>query len=185
MTPGAPVCGRLVRDRSRRRAILPCPGRWHHIALGTFQADHLLASCARPRAASWCEVNLHIVIYRSTTIVALDRDGLTYRDSAGREHVIDFTDCRRNWLHYVQTSGDFPDATLCSLDDTTGVAWRDVTGRPAYIEFFTEPRTRFVFTSRRSLLDRLLFQRSSAWIAEFHALQLRIGRAGWTSFDLS
>jgi hypothetical protein len=128
---------------------------------------------------------MNIVKYQKNTVVKIDVNGMVYLNGDGYEKYIDFMECRKNWLDYVKESGEFPESNLRNLEDSVCVAWRDVMGKPAYIEFFTSPRTRFIFTSRRSILDILLFRKSQAWVKDFHEVQLLIGRIGWSTFDLS
>lgn len=56
------------------------------------------------------------------------------------------------------------------------VAWRDVTAKPMYIEFFSEPRLKFEFSRSISYLNPY---------SKFSKLQQDIINAGWTTYDLS
>lgn len=118
--------------------------------------------------------------YSKSREVSFSGEGITYRDENNTEVFIDFGACRANWVSYVNNSNEFESRNI-SENDTKCVALRDICGNPPYIEFFSEPRTRFVF-----LLSRLdqLFRRGKV-NREFLEMQDAIRKAGWSSFDNS
>jgi len=120
--------------------------------------------------------------FEGNKILSITSDGLVYLDDQ-EEKFIDFKTCRRNWVQYVNHSGDFKTTGL-SERDTTCVAWRDFFSKPPYIEFFTQPRTRFEFFAPPTFFERLLGRPARGWVRDFIDMQLQIGSAGWASFDL-
>lgn len=69
-------------------------------------------------------------------IITVTQGGVLYRDRERIVRWIDFARCHQNWQAY---RADAP-------TDRRYVGWRN-TGNVLDIEFFTEPRTRFVFIS--------------------------------------
>jgi hypothetical protein len=121
------------------------------------------------------------VQYDQKRISRIDQQGLCYIDEQGNECFIDFETCRRNWVIYVNTSGEFVGKNI-SLRDTNCVGWRSIVGKPPNIEFFSEPRTRFEFSLK--LWERILGL-NKRFYKDFHQLQKQIIDAGWTTMDLS
>jgi hypothetical protein len=107
--------------------------------------------------------------------VNVTQEGIQYIDENGNRQIIDFETCRKNWVEYVNNSEDFAVSNL-SISETSCVAWRDITHKPPYIEFFTEPRIRFEF-------------KFSLWCLSpkqaFIRVQMKIVESGWTTYDLS
>ncbi len=123
------------------------------------------------------------ILFTPTTIQQCTSAGITYRDATGTLCSFSFAECRRNWTNYVNTSADFQ-TTVVSEQTTYCVAWRDFFASPPYIEFWTEPRTRFEFHKPQSWLEWLRFPDTRRWRKDFLALQHQISSVGWKSYDL-
>ncbi len=124
------------------------------------------------------------IIFDRERILNISHKGLEYIDDEGNQNSIDFAVCRRNWVRYVNESGEFGTANL-SENDSLCVAWRDISHRPPYIEFFTEPRTRFEFIAPTGIFGRLFGRLFRRWLSDFHYLNSKILEARWQSYDLS
>ena len=121
----------------------------------------------------------HEQVIDATRIVRMTAAGLEYKDQSGQLQFVDFATCARNFAWYVKNSGDFPDWHLLTADDIPKlrcVGWRDITGKPPFIELFSQPRTRIEF--RRSW--RCLSPES-----KFSEVRKRLVELGWRTFDLS
>lgn len=122
-------------------------------------------------------------VYHHKRIKGISKTGLTYLNELNQEVVIDFDECRSNWVKYVNSSGDF-ETTILSPDRNTCVGWRDAFDNPMYIEFFNEPRTRFIYPYKRNLYE---------WIRNLHGMRAyrhyrktctELEENGWSTFDL-
>src|SRR5689334_17759805 len=93
-------------------------------------------------------------------IIEITSEGLTYMDENGENQFIDFAVC---WQHYLNTWNDpiklqqFKEVNPSSTDEKLeeNIKWmrtlKEIGGRDfaiPYIQFYTEPPTRFIFTSR-------------------------------------
>lgn len=124
------------------------------------------------------------VRFTTSTVLDVTTQGLQYLDDTGTGQFIDFPACRHTWVSYVNTSPDFT-ATNLTEHETSCVAWCDAGAAPLYIEFFTEPRTRFEFFAPRTLLERLVRRPGYGWSRHVRDLHQRIIEVGWTAYDLS
>lgn len=88
-----------------------------------------------------------VVVYRSGIVKILTPEGLVYTDRNGVTRTIEFAQCRRNAVHHFYESEGYHVRGL-RVADSNCVGQRDAGARPRYIEFFTEPPTRFAFTWR-------------------------------------
>lgn len=120
------------------------------------------------------------VAYNKKRIVNITQQGIRYLDETGAEYLIDFDTCRRNWVAYVSQGTDFTPKEMTDAE-TVCIGWRNSIAQPPYIEFFTEPRTRFEFLE--TLFDRI-FDRDKCR-RNFQTLQQKILDAGWKTLDLS
>jgi predicted RNA-binding protein with RPS1 domain len=129
--------------------------------------------------------------YQSDAIKNVTELGLEYIDENGNPKFIDFKICRQNsveilnytglGLEYSDENGNpkFIDFKICRqnsveiLNYPEFVAVRNIIGYPygtaPYIEFFTEPLTKFVF-NRKEI---------------FRGLHMQMKETGWLTFDLS
>ena len=105
---------------------------------------------------------LHLKVkneYWSDVIKNVTEFGLEYIDEKGNTKFIDFKFCSQNSNNL--------------LNNPKYVAQRNILGypwvTPPYMDFFTEPLTKFVFNSKEN----------------FHELRGQIEEAGWLTFDLS
>lgn len=121
------------------------------------------------------------VQYHKERILSINEQGLTYLNELGDKCFLDFEICRRNWVVYANTSGEFVGENI-SLRDTNCVGWRNVIGEPPYIEFFSEPRTRFEYPSKG--WERMLGL-NKRFYKDFYRLQQQIIDADWSTLDLS
>lgn len=82
----------------------------------------------------------------SKNIISVTPGGVLYRDERGVNKWIDFKECQRNW---VKTRAN------PSEGDQRRVGLRD-TNATVDVEFFSEPRVRFVFESQAERADLLI-----------------------------
>ncbi|MDL2274479.1 hypothetical protein LJC34_08105 [Oscillospiraceae bacterium OttesenSCG-928-G22] len=102
-------------------------------------------------------------------IEKITSDGIYYKDSEGKEGLINFNECNENWLVYRQRTEQLTDAQISSLrgwDRTVGQMEDDA--NPAFIEFFTRPFTKFEFNEMN----------------EFNSMRDSVYSYGWTMVDL-
>jgi len=121
-----------------------------------------------------------------SSIVQISSEGVYYKESL-QEAIkrISFRECRKNWVAYVNESDEFHTTDLIE-DQTKCVGWRDSCHMPPYIEFFSEPRVRFVFNDSNHILNKIWNNRvSRKETKHFLTLQTRINEVGWTTYDLS
>lgn len=122
-----------------------------------------------------------IVIHHSR-IKNITTNGLSYIDDQHEEVFIDFNECSRNWVHYLNSSELF-EGEGRSINSTSCVGWRDAFDNPMYVELFTEPRTRFVYPYGKSFLKRIENMRSRRVYTHFRETNDSIIKHGWTTFD--
>lgn len=123
------------------------------------------------------------IVYNHRRIMEINAEELKYKDDNNQIISIDFIECRRNWVKYINNSEDF-DVTDLTEEKTNCVGWRDIFDKPPYIEFFSEPRIRFNFNDRRTLYEWLRKRNSSKGKEYFRKLQFKINENGWKTFDL-
>jgi hypothetical protein len=118
------------------------------------------------------------------TIIQYTKSGLTYEDDSGFMQHIEFAECCHNFAKHVLESGDFLNRSQ-DLLTTSCVAWSNITAKPLFIEFFTEPHTRFEFEQpRHGIWSVLSFSRQRGH-KNFLDMQSQINALGWKSYDLS
>lgn len=71
-----------------------------------------------------CEV----IHYRQ--IIEVNNIGISYRDNDNLLRTINFEECRRNWVNFVNSSDDFEISNLI-VENSSCVGWRD---------YFDDPR---------------------------------------------
>jgi len=106
-------------------------------------------------------------------IVKVTSEGIHYISQSGQQTFLDFNDCNENWLLYRKKTDLLNDEQLLTLrkkDKTIGQ--RDISDKQKFIEFFTRPFTRFVFS---------IPEQEEA----YKELRDSIREFGWTTFDLS
>ena len=107
------------------------------------------------------------------TITKILPDGIYYINTNGAKQFVDFKECNENWLAYRKRKETLTDEQVAELrgkDKTTGQ--RDIHSQEAYIELFTKPFTRFVF-SNPTQMD------------EYRKVRDTMYSFGWTTHDLS
>ena len=121
--------------------------------------------------------NRLLLEYAKIKFKNIDRQGIHYTDNQGVSSFIDFEECKKNWINYVNSSDEFSSKKgKLESDQTRCVAVCDINANPPCFEFFTEQRTRFEFRfSLRCLRPKKAFT----------DLQLAIYNAGWTTYDFS
>lgn len=99
--------------------------------------------------------------YHYSAIKNIFKASLEYIDENDDIQVVDFATCNQNSVKIFKS------------DSSKYIAYRNVIGDPIgtapYIEFFTEPLTKFIFSNEE----------------EFDKLRAQIEQAGWLTFDLS
>ncbi|MFC4777149.1 hypothetical protein ACFO9Q_10185 [Paenibacillus sp. GCM10023252] len=129
------------------------------------------------------EVGDVMVIIHHNRILKILNNGLLYLDENSSETFIDFEVCRRNWITYINKSEDF-EITELTEEETKTIGWRDAFNKPIYIEFFSEPRTRFIYPYRRNLYEWIRNRHGMKAYKFFRKTCISIEENGWTTFDL-
>lgn len=106
-------------------------------------------------------------------------EGLYYLEE-GRIHFIDFIECRRNWVNYVNSSNDFKTTSL-KENESKCVAWRCM----LQIEFFCEPRIKIIIPYKKTIWERITRKNSRKSSLIYIDLLNQISKNGWSTFDLS
>ena len=128
-------------------------------------------------------------VYGFSSIIEINKEGLIYFDKVGERKSIIFCECRKNWVKYVNNSGDFitwegePYKDI-SENDTNCVGQRDWFFEKPYIEFFTEPVIRFELIPQKRFWDIFNMNWKSRYYKEFASTHLKINDCGWSTFDL-
>lgn len=82
-------------------------------------------------------------VFKASAIQSVIPRGLAY-DVDREQHFIDFVECCRNWVDYVNSSPQYATTDL-NETQTRCVAIRDVSTEPPVVDFLTTPPTRFTF----------------------------------------
>ena len=126
---------------------------------------------------------MNCIVYSHRRIIEVTSKELLYNDNNDQIRNIDFYECRKNWVKYIHESNDFEVNDLTE-EKTNCVGWRDIFDKPPYIEFFCEPKIKFIFNERRTLFEWLINKNSSKSNKYFIKLQYEINEKGWKTFDL-
>jgi hypothetical protein len=118
--------------------------------------------------------------FHHSNIIEIFGDGFFYYGYNEQKCYINFRECRTNWVNYVNDSPDFKETELQDTD-TKIVGWRN--SSELYVEFFSEPRTRFVFTYRRNFWQWLLGKPSTKGIRAYIELAETLVKLGWKMDD--
>lgn len=121
--------------------------------------------------------------FHHSRIKGITINGLSYMDDQDKEVYIVFSECRSNWVNYVNASNSF-EGNNRSIESTNCVGWRDAFAIPMYIEFFTVPRARFVYPYRRNFIEKLRNLNSGKAYALFKETNSLLKRHGWNTFDM-
>jgi hypothetical protein len=127
---------------------------------------------------------MRVIHLKAKAIVGWTTTELTYRDAHGTLHQINFANCSHQFAKYILESGDFPHRSAHPSSNRC-VAIRNTAANPPYIEFFSEPRTRFEFEQPQNWLIGLLQPAKRHWYSDFLEVQRQINAVGWTSYDFS
>ena len=104
-------------------------------------------------------------------IKRITSSGIVYTDANGEMSFVDFAVCAENWLTH---NADNSSNTLEWRQRCVGE--HNVCAIPPYIEFFTQPRTRFEFSFETPCETR---DERFYWLSEW------LNKAGWVTFDRS
>jgi hypothetical protein len=113
-----------------------------------------------------------IIRFASTTIQSIDQAGIRFTDDQGNQQFIDFAICRTNWLRHINRTLDEMSPKSADWHQRC-VGRRNIIGTPPYIEFLTDPPTRFEFDSGQPNQD------------DYRAMRTQLEHAGCTTFDES
>ncbi|MBL8134104.1 MAG: hypothetical protein JNL42_19745 [Anaerolineae bacterium] len=104
-------------------------------------------------------------------IEQVTHEGIEYIDEEGKLQRLDFQSCYENWyaLQTGRTDPYFDERSRQIAVEWKCVGQRNRFADPPYIEFFTNPITRFEFNSPEG----------------FHELRRKVEKAGWRTSDLS
>jgi hypothetical protein len=103
-----------------------------------------------------------LVTFDKGRILSVTQQGIEYRDDDGRDCLIDFDACGGHSPH-------------------RHVGYRDCSPSPPFFEFWTEPRTRFVFRAAAAEVGPGL----GDWYKDFRWLEEQLWKAGWATIDLA
>jgi hypothetical protein len=123
------------------------------------------------------------IIIHHSVIISIDKIRLIYTDFEGNQAQIRFDECRKNWVNYANSSTEFEKPDL-KEEETCCVGWRDAFDKTPYIEFFTEPRARFVFPYKRTFYEWFRKLHSRKGYKYFRATCNELEAHGWSTFDL-
>jgi len=84
-------------------------------------------------------------------ITNINEREITYKDNNNKLKNIVFAECRKNWVDYVNSSGDFE----ITIENSICEGWRNYFDDPRYIEFFTEDRVKVIFPRKMKLINKL------------------------------
>lgn len=120
--------------------------------------------------------------YHHSRIIKMSTKELIFLDLNDEEKHINFCECRNNWVQYINNS----EITKNDLSEyhSRCVAWRDAFSKPPYIEFFTEPKTKFIYPYKRTIFERIRKTRSNKGYKIFRKTCRELENYGWTTFDL-
>ena len=128
------------------------------------------------------------------SIVEITNTELIYREDRGDLISIDLGKCRDRYIKYINSHlAEYPELKGKPIENNSGfkcVADRYFSDQGyAYFEFYEWPRVRFEIRMKNKAIKRFLpfvnsyYQRIS--YQQFHAIQLLLQSAGWTTYDLS
>ncbi|MDQ0887857.1 hypothetical protein QFZ81_002945 [Paenibacillus sp. V4I9] len=117
------------------------------------------------------------------SMISINKAGLVFTDVDGNQVRIQFDDCRKNWVNYVNRSTEFDTSDL-KEEETNCVGWRDAFDKVPYIEFFSEPKTRFLFPYRRTFYEWFRNMHSRKGYKHFRNMCNQLKENGWSTFDL-
>lgn len=118
-------------------------------------------------------------VYSFSNMIEINKEGLIYIDMGGTKQLIDFSECRSNWVKHVNESGDFitwegePYKNI-SENDTNCVGQRDWFSDKPYIEFFTNPVIRFEITPKRKIWEVFNKYWKQRYYQEFLGIHMKI-----------
>jgi hypothetical protein len=121
--------------------------------------------------------------YHYSSIKVINTRELIFIDQNHEEKHIHFTECRDNWITYVNHSHEYATNNL-TRNDTVCVAWRNAFSKPRYIEFFTEPKTKFIYPPKKALYEWMRKFCSDSGYKAFRKTCIDLENNGWTTFDL-
>ncbi|NIK68644.1 hypothetical protein EV294_102355 [Paenibacillus sp. BK033] len=124
-----------------------------------------------------------LIVIHHSRIKNITSCGLAYFNDQHAEVLIDFMECRKNGVLYLNRS-DLFEGEDRSIHSSSCVGLRDAFDNPMYIELFTEPRTRFVYPYRSSFLKIIGNLRSRRAYAQFRKTNDSLTKHGWTTLDL-
>jgi hypothetical protein len=109
-------------------------------------------------------------------IVSIDQRGIKYVDQSNQTRFIDFETCRVNWLHHITASRAVSPSEVSDIERSRCVGQRNGVATPAFIEFWTQPVTRFEFCNS-------LFRRDAR--KRYWELYHAVINTGWQLLDMT
>ena len=122
-------------------------------------------------------------IYHHSRILNISKTGLSFFDGHDQMILIDFEECRNNWVNYINSSEDSETIDL-SPDQSVCIGRRDAFEKPIYIELFTNPRTRFIYPYKRNIFEWIRNTHGMKAYKYFRKTCIELEENGWTTFDL-
>src|SRR5262245_26114997 len=123
-------------------------------------------------------MNIHA---SAATITAVTNAGLDYMDGAGTLRQIEFESCRSHFVELINSANPNRQDSRLYIEATQ--SWKYIAKRnsigdppwenknPAYIEFYTDPPTRFEFPQ------------TEAGMSEYYRLRAAVEQVGWLTWD--
>jgi hypothetical protein len=110
-------------------------------------------------------------------IVQINEKGLLYKSEERVERFIDFESCKNRFVDQMAEQNQLSLEAVNELKlQSITVAWRDITAKPMYIEFLSDPPVKIEFP--RTIFGYKPYR-------NFSKLKQDINDAGWATFDLS
>jgi hypothetical protein len=77
-------------------------------------------------------------------IIEVNNIEILYKGNDNLLKTINFDECRRNWVNFVNSSDDFEISNL-TVENSYCVGWRDYFDDPRYIELFADIGSKLFF----------------------------------------
>lgn len=126
-----------------------------------------------------------MLVLNSKQIFEINKNGITYFNDENEKNFIDFEECNKNWLEYIQNSDNFTIEEKEKINNTKCVGSRDILERPPCFIFYGEVLTKIEIKINKSFFNFFKFIKKDKEYKEFLKIERKINNMNWTTFDLS